>query len=109
VRLFSLSLLHSRAPRGAVTSCTDASAPSSTLAVGESLVIPTRATSGTVISNNIAQCATVLSNDTRFAIPEGTTAIVPGEYGLAAVDGANAVRLPSSSFLILFFPPHHAI
>lgn len=69
----------------------------STLAVGEVLVVPTRATSGTVVANNIAQCATVLSNDTRFAIPEGTTAVVPGEYALAAVDGANAV-----SFRTLF-------
>ncbi|GAA5981976.1 hypothetical protein JCM11641_006816 [Rhodosporidiobolus odoratus] len=60
------------------------------LAAGDSLVVPTRSTSGTLVGNNLAQCATVLSNDTSFNIPAGEIVIVPGEYGLAAVDGANA-------------------
>lgn len=45
--------------------------------------------SGTLVENNIAQCQTVLSNDTRFGIENSP--IVPGEFALSAVDGANAV------------------
>ncbi|BGP14872.1 hypothetical protein JCM10213_003772 [Rhodosporidiobolus nylandii] len=60
------------------------------LAAGESLTIPTASTNGTLIPNNLAQCATVLGNDTRFNLAEGSSSIVPGEFGLSAVDGANA-------------------
>ncbi|KAF9019821.1 glycoside hydrolase family 65 protein [Rhodocollybia butyracea] len=49
-----------------------------TLAVGESLTVPTRQTSGTLVEGNIAQCANVI---TRYR---------PGQYALAAVDGSNA-------------------
>ncbi|GAA5893369.1 alpha,alpha-trehalase ATH1 [Sporobolomyces salmoneus] len=59
-----------------------------TLAPGESLTIPTSMTTGTLIENNIAQCMRVISNDTSFQNPNEY--IVPGEYALAAVDGANA-------------------
>ncbi|GAA6031033.1 hypothetical protein JCM8097_003971 [Rhodosporidiobolus ruineniae] len=63
-----------------------------TLAPGESLTVPTRSTAsgGSLIPNNLAQCARVLANDTSFNIAEGSTSVVPGEFGLAAVDGANA-------------------
>ncbi|GAA6060907.1 hypothetical protein JCM10212_003941 [Sporobolomyces blumeae] len=59
-----------------------------TLAVGESLTVPTSSTNGTLVEGNLAQCARVISNDTSFANPNEL--IVPGEYALAAVDGANA-------------------
>ncbi|GAA5906847.1 hypothetical protein JCM6882_006845 [Rhodosporidiobolus microsporus] len=62
-----------------------------TLAAGESLTVRTRSTSGTLIENNVAQCAPVLfSNDTMFHIPANSSQVVPGEYGMAALDGANA-------------------
>ncbi|GAA6009189.1 alpha,alpha-trehalase ATH1 [Rhodotorula paludigena] len=59
-----------------------------TLAVGESLSVPTRSTTGTLIEGNIAQCRPVLANDTAFH--QDVQAIVPGEYALRAVDGSNA-------------------
>ncbi|GAA5985292.1 hypothetical protein JCM5350_005577 [Sporobolomyces pararoseus] len=59
-----------------------------TLAPGESLTVPTSMTNGTLVEGNLAQCAKVFSNDTSFANPNEY--IVPGEYALAAVDGANA-------------------
>ncbi|GAA5861901.1 hypothetical protein JCM8547_008590 [Rhodosporidiobolus lusitaniae] len=68
----------------------NAQAGNYTLASGETLTVPTRSTSGTLIPGNLAQCATVLSNDTSFSIPAGESTIVPGEFALAAVDGANA-------------------
>ncbi|BGP30989.1 alpha,alpha-trehalase ath1 [Rhodotorula toruloides] len=59
-----------------------------TLTPGQSLTVPTRATSGALVEGNIAQCQTVLTNDTRFGLENNT--IVPGEYALSAIDGANA-------------------
>ncbi|GAA5927993.1 alpha,alpha-trehalase ATH1 [Sporobolomyces koalae] len=59
-----------------------------TLDVGETLTIPTSATNGTLVAGNLAQCVRVLSNDTSFE--NRNEYIVPGEYALAAVDGANA-------------------
>ncbi|BGP23663.1 alpha,alpha-trehalase ath1 [Rhodotorula toruloides] len=59
-----------------------------TLTPGQSLTVPTRATSGALVEGNIAQCQTVLTNDTRFGLANNT--IVPGEYALSAIDGANA-------------------
>lgn len=60
----------------------------STLKVGQSLVIPTRATNGTLVSGNLAQCKTIL-NDTDSTFSVGTdNTIVPGKssalrmYGL---------------------------
>ena len=61
----------------------------STLAVGETLTVPTSSTKGTLVEGNMAQCQRVISNDTSFQNPNEY--IVPGEYALAAVDGANAV------------------
>lgn len=59
-----------------------------TLAVGESLVVPTRSTDGTLIEGNYAQCAQVISEDVSFANRESLT--VPGQFALAAIDGSNA-------------------
>lgn len=51
----------------------------STLKVGQSLVIPTRATNGTLVSGNLAQCKTIL-NDTDSTFSIGTkNNIVPGK------------------------------
>ncbi|GAA5883213.1 hypothetical protein JCM16303_007308 [Sporobolomyces ruberrimus] len=66
----------------------NAKAGNFTLAPGETLTIPTYATNGTLVEGNLAQCARVFSNDTSFQNPNEY--IVPGEYSLAAVDGANA-------------------
>ncbi|GAA6008844.1 hypothetical protein JCM11491_003805 [Sporobolomyces phaffii] len=66
----------------------NAKAGNYTLGPGEKLTVPTFRTNGTLIEGNLAQCARVLSNDTSFATPNEL--IVPGEYALSAVDGANA-------------------
>ncbi|GAA6018450.1 hypothetical protein JCM10207_000898 [Rhodosporidiobolus poonsookiae] len=70
----------------------NAQAGNYTLAPGETLTIPTRSNTeaGTLVANNLAQCARVLSNDTSFNLAANASGIVPGEYALAAVDGANA-------------------
>lgn len=74
----------------------------STLAPGESLTVPTSMTNGTLVDGNLAQCAKVISNDTSFANPNEY--IVPGEYALAAVDGANAVSRRFFFSHFCFFP-----
>lgn len=61
----------------------------SSLAVGDTLTVPTRMVSGSLVEGNIAQCKTVMSNDTKFGIEDSP--IVPGEFALSAIDGANAV------------------
>ncbi|KAI5474838.1 glycoside hydrolase family 65 protein [Pseudohyphozyma bogoriensis] len=58
------------------------------LAVGESLTVPTRSTTGTLIEGNLAQCATSLNDDTGFSIVDPQ--IVPGQYALSAIDGSNS-------------------
>jgi hypothetical protein len=60
----------------------------STLTVGQSLVIPTRHTNGTLVEGNLAQCKSVISTDTDFHAPDSS--IVAGQYALAAIDGSNA-------------------
>lgn len=67
--------------------------PCSSLAVGGTLTVPTRIVSGSLVEGNIAQCKTVMSNDTKFGIENSP--IVPGEFALSAIDGANAVRTDS--------------
>lgn len=70
---------------------TDAGIPlDSSLAVGESLIVPTRHTTGTLIEGNFAQCAQAVSNDVSFT--QKDPIVVPGQYALAAIDGSNAVR-----------------
>jgi len=60
------------------------------LKVGESLVIPTRSTNGTLVPGNLAQCKTIANEtDTSFTTDTGKL-IVPGQYALAAIDGSNA-------------------
>jgi len=60
------------------------------LKVGESLVIPTRSTNGTLVAGNLAQCKMVVNElDTSFNVGTNVT-IVPGQYALAAIDGSNA-------------------
>lgn len=61
----------------------------SSIAVGGTLTVPTRMVSGSLVDGNIAQCKTVMSNDTKFGIEDSP--IVPGEFALSAIDGANAV------------------
>lgn len=62
----------------------------SALKVGESLVIPTRSTDGTLVSGNLAQCKTIANEaDTSFT-SDTDKLIVPGQYALAAIDGSNA-------------------
>ncbi|GAA5834169.1 hypothetical protein JCM11251_000560 [Rhodosporidiobolus azoricus] len=85
-----------------------------TLAAGESLTVPTRSTSGTLVANNLAQCApTLFRNDTLFHIPSNSSQIVPGEYGLAALDGANATtwqpRTPEPASLVVDLGAEKAI
>ncbi|GAA5992775.1 hypothetical protein JCM10908_006927 [Rhodotorula pacifica] len=58
------------------------------LAANGTLSVPTRMVSGSLVEGNIAQCKTVMSNDTAFGIENSP--IVPGEFALAAIDGANA-------------------
>ncbi|ORY91787.1 glycoside hydrolase family 65 protein [Leucosporidium creatinivorum] len=58
------------------------------LAVGDSLVVPTRHTTGTLIEGNFAQCAQAISDDVSFT--QETPVVVPGQYALAAIDGSNA-------------------
>ncbi|GAA5880894.1 hypothetical protein JCM3774_003235 [Rhodotorula dairenensis] len=66
----------------------NAKAGSHSLAVGGILTVPTRMVSGSLVEGNIAQCKTVMSNDTMFGIENSP--IVPGEFALSAIDGANA-------------------
>lgn len=61
----------------------------SSLAVGQSLVVPTRHTTGTLIEGNYAQCAQAVSHDVSFT--QDAPIVVPGQYALAAIDGSNAV------------------
>ncbi|GAA6025861.1 hypothetical protein JCM8202_002098 [Rhodotorula sphaerocarpa] len=63
-------------------------AGSHSLAVGSTLTVPTRMISGKLVEGNLAQCQPVLSNDTSFGLENSP--IVPGEFALSAVDGANA-------------------
>lgn len=73
--------------------------------VGEYLSIPTRQTYGTLVEGNLAQCTTVLSNDTSFSLAPGSSEIVAGQYSLAAIDGSNStvwqpLTNATSSFVI---------
>jgi len=68
----------------------NAKAGNHSLQVGESLVVPTRSTNGTLVPGNLAQCKTVINqSDTSFTIGTNVTT-VPGQYALAAIDGSNA-------------------
>ncbi|KAF7971069.1 hypothetical protein HWV62_22127 [Athelia sp. TMB] len=69
------------------------------LKVGESLVVPTRATSGTLVPGNLAQCKTIAnSTDTSFTLSASANAsVVPGQYALAAIDGSNATTWQPAS------------
>ncbi|KAK4056495.1 alpha,alpha-trehalase ath1 [Microbotryomycetes sp. JL221] len=61
-----------------------------TLGAGETLTVDTRSTNGTLVEGNFAQCAqTVGRSDTSFNNNKRPT-VVPGQYGLAAIDGSNA-------------------
>lgn len=61
-----------------------------TLSGNNTLTIPTRSTSGTLVEGNVAQCMQVIANDTSFtSLPEDAT-VVPGQFALAAIDGSNA-------------------
>ncbi|GAA5888338.1 hypothetical protein JCM5296_003292 [Sporobolomyces johnsonii] len=70
-----------------------------TLNVGDSLTVPTSSTNSTLIAGNLAQCKPVLShNDTSFsASASSNSSIVPGQFALAAVDGANATAWQPAS------------
>lgn len=58
--------------------------------VGQSLVVPTRSTQGTLVPGNHAQCKAIVSeSDTSFVVGTNVT-IVPGQYALGAIDGSNA-------------------
>ncbi|KAG8864784.1 alpha,alpha-trehalase ath1 [Tulasnella sp. 330] len=59
-----------------------------TLKAGQSLVVPTRHTNGTLVSGNLAQCKTILAPEVSFLSPNAS--VVPGQYALAAIDGSNA-------------------
>ncbi|GAA5893748.1 hypothetical protein JCM8208_001234 [Rhodotorula glutinis] len=61
-----------------------------TISLGESITVPTRSTEGTLVDGNLAQCKSVLNNDTRFHIDPMNRTSRPGEYALAAIDGANS-------------------
>jgi len=80
----------------------------SSLKVGESLIVPTRFTKGTLVAGSksshldnfltssnlraldLAQCKTAVNQtDTSFTIGTNTT-VVPGQYAIAAFDGSNA-------------------
>lgn len=75
----------------------------SSLGVGETLVVPTRKTNGTVVEGNAAQCAKVLSNDSSFTLD--MPLVVPGQYALAAIDGSNAVSGASRSSVKFVLTP----
>ncbi|GAA5820821.1 hypothetical protein JCM3770_000353 [Rhodotorula araucariae] len=59
-----------------------------TLALGESLTVPTRSTTGTLIEGNLAQCQSTLGDDAQFHLVNSTSR--PGEFALAAIDGSNS-------------------
>ncbi|KAK4703450.1 hypothetical protein P7C70_g2769, partial [Phenoliferia sp. Uapishka_3] len=59
-----------------------------TMTVGQTLIIPTSKTSGTLVEGNLAQCTNVISSDVAFG--STTSLVVPGQYEMAAVDGSNA-------------------
>jgi len=68
----------------------NAKAGSYTLEVGESLVVPTRFTNGTLVPGNLAQCKTVVNDRSTSFTASSDVTTVPGQYALSAIDGSNA-------------------
>ncbi|KAG8988480.1 alpha,alpha-trehalase ath1 [Tulasnella sp. JGI-2019a] len=74
-----------------------------TLKAGQSLVVPTRHTNGTLVEGNLAQCKSILAPEVSFT--NTSPSVIPGQYALAAIDGSNATSWQpytnSSQFMVV--------
>ncbi|KAM0746041.1 hypothetical protein T439DRAFT_369600 [Meredithblackwellia eburnea MCA 4105] len=66
-----------------------------TIAVNQTLKVPTRQLNAALVPGNLGQCATVLSTDVKF--DTSGSAVIPGQFSLAAVDGSNSTTWQPST------------